>query len=132
MPRHLRLRFTVARQMLLTIVVALAAFSAYSEGALAQMVKLVGIGASSCAVYVSSTHERNDVEKNYLAWAQGFMSGLLIRAPVGIDEHLDLEPQAMPLPRQNKFLHDYCEQNLSDDFIDAAQALYKLLRALPG
>lgn len=63
----------------------------------AQSVKIVGIGASTCHDFLREIAGRPDVEKNFFAWAQGYMSGLLIRAPAGKDENLDLTPPAFPL-----------------------------------
>ena len=49
----------------------------------AQMVKVVGIGASSCAQFNEEVAGSPSAERDYFAWAQGFMSGVLLRAPTG-------------------------------------------------
>jgi hypothetical protein len=68
------------------------------------------------------------VRRDYLAWAQGFMSGILLSRPAGVDEGLDLNPTTFNLVNQLHFLEDHCAKNTSLDFSDAVEALYKRLR----
>ena len=68
------------------------------------------------------------LRRDYLAWAQGFMSGILSSRPPGIDEGLDLDPATFGVMRQLEFLQDYCARDVSLDFSDAVAALYKRLR----
>lgn len=98
----------------------------------AQSVKIVGIGAATCQDYLREITGRPDVEKNFFAWAQGYMNGLLIRAPAGKDEGLDLTPPAFPLLKQAEFLRTFCSKNRSADFSDGVNELYRTLRAPPG
>ncbi|BCB17134.1 hypothetical protein [Bosea sp. ANAM02] len=98
----------------------------------AQMVKIVGIGASSCQYFARETNGKPEVEKNFFAWAQGYMSGLLLRAPPGKDEDLDLEPALLPLLKQAEFLRNFCDRNPDADFSDGVIELYKTLRAPPS
>ena len=56
------------------------------------------------------------------------MSGILLGRPVGIDDSLDLTPPTFGLLDQLKFLEDFCISNVSMDFGDAVEALYKRLR----
>lgn len=98
----------------------------------AQSVKIVGIGGATCQEYLGEIRNRPDIEKNYFAWAQGYMSGLLVRAPAGKDEGLDLAPPAFPLLKQADFLRSYCSKSQSEDFSDAVNNLYRTLRAPPG
>jgi hypothetical protein len=73
--------------------------------------------------------EQNPVlQRDYLAWAQGFMSGMVMSVPVGVDEGLDLTPASFPLLKQLAFLRDHCVNNSADGFVDAVEALYKRLR----
>ena len=70
----------------------------------AQTAKIVGIGASSCAHFNEEIARSPSTQRDYFAWAQGFMSGVLLRAPLGQDEKLDLVPPSFPLSRQAAFL----------------------------
>ena len=69
-------------------------FCASCTAASAQMVKIVGIGAASCAHFNEEIARDPRSERDYFAWAQGFMSGVLAQAPLGVDEGLDLDPLA--------------------------------------
>ncbi len=98
----------------------------------AQTVKIVGIGASSCQYFLRETNGKPEAEKNFFAWAQGYMSGLLLRAPPGKDEDLDLAPDAYPLLKQAEFLRSFCTRNPDADFSDGVNDLYRTLRAPPS
>ena len=98
----------------------------------AQAVKIVGIGASTCQRFTREIDGTPQAERDYFAWAQGYMSGLLIRAPAGKDESLDLTPPTFPLLKQASFLRTYCSSNPGADFSDAVNELYRTLRAPPG
>lgn len=94
----------------------------------AQTAKIVGLGATPCATFIQETAQTPAVERNYIAWAQGFMSGALIRAPSGVDEGLDLLPPSFTLREQADFLRAYCRDYPDQDYMDAAHALYRRLR----
>ncbi|MDU1671578.1 MAG: hypothetical protein E6833_35925, partial [Bradyrhizobium sp.] len=64
----------------------------------------------------------------YLAWAHGFMRGILLSRPAGVDEGLDLNPPSFGLIVQLHFMEDQCAKSPSLDFSDAVAALYKRLR----
>lgn len=98
----------------------------------AQSVKIVGIGASSCARFLQEIEGNARAEREYFAWAQGYMTGLLIRAPAGRDEDLDLAPPSFPLLKQAEFLRTFCMRDQSADFSDGVNSLYRTLRAPPG
>ena len=51
-------------------------------------VKIVGVGATSCAQFLADVEKRSDDPARYLAWAQGYMSGVLIGRLRGVDESL--------------------------------------------
>lgn len=91
-------------------------------------IKIVGVGATTCSEFNDETSRNPASERDYVAWAQGFMSGLLIRAPAGVDEMLDLLPQSLPLAKQTDFLRTFCRSNPGKDFTDAVTDLYRLLR----
>jgi hypothetical protein len=90
--------------------------------------KVVGIGAAPCSEFLQSAKANPAVQRDYLAWAQGFMSGVLLTRPAGVDEGLDLSPPTTPLLQQLEFLKTHCTENSSGDFTDAVVALYKKLR----
>ena len=94
----------------------------------AETVKIVGLGASSCARFNQEIGENPALQRDYFAWAQGFMSGALIRAPQGVDEGLDLTPPSFPLQEQVDLLRAFCAKNQDQDYMDAARALYHRLR----
>lgn len=91
--------------------------------------KIVGIGAVNCTEFTANIEGNPSVQRDYLAWAQGFMSGILLGRPAGVDEGLDLNPPKFGLLMQLDFLRRYCLENHSRDFSDATVALYKALRA---
>lgn len=90
--------------------------------------KIVGLGATTCAQFTNDVTKNPTVQRDYLAWAQGFMSGILIGRPAGTDEGLDLNPSTFPLLKQLEFLRTHCLQHPTEDFSDAVATLYKRLR----
>lgn len=111
---------------------ALAAVLAMAPTASAQTGKIVGLGATRCGQFMSDAERSPATQRDYLAWAQGFMSGVLLSRPEGIDEDLDLIPRSLPLLHQLEFLRNYCRDKPEEDFTDAVLALYKRLRAEKG
>jgi hypothetical protein len=99
-----------------------------TTGAAAQETKIVGVGAATCARFNGHVAESPSSERDYLAWAQGFMSGALMRAPPGVDEGLDLLPPTLPLTAQAEFLRTFCRDHPDRDYMDAVRALYHRLR----
>ncbi len=89
---------------------------------------IVGLGATTCQRFVADVKANSAVRRDYLAWAQGFMSGIISSRPVGVDEGLDLAPATFDLIRQLQFVEDHCARNVTLDFSDAVAALYKRLR----
>lgn len=89
---------------------------------------IVGLGATTCQRFEADLKNNPAVRRDYLAWAQGFMSGIISSRPPSVDEGLDLAPISFDLIKQLQFLEDYCAQNVSLDFSDAVAALYKRLR----
>jgi len=120
------------RRCVLWALWAVAAGTLFMDQAEAQSVKIVGIGASSCQYFLRETNGKPEVEKNFFAWAQGYMSGLLLRAPPGKDEDLDLAPDVYPLLKQAEFLRSFCTRNPDADFSDGVNDLYRTLRAPPS
>ena len=93
-----------------------------------QMAKIVGIGASSCTHFNEEIARSPRTERDYFAWAQGFMSGVLLRAPLGQDDKLDLAPQSFPLQKQAAFLREFCSKLPNQSYADAVLELYLQLR----
>ena len=113
-----------------TVMVALGVMVVMSAQA-GSTAKIVGIGAQTCAEFNKEISSNQAAELYFFAWAQGFMSGALIRAPAGIDEDLDLTPPSVPLQAQVHFLRTFCAKNPGQDYMDAVRALYHRLRG-PG
>ena len=108
-----------------TFVIMVAGGTAHSESPTRQ---IVGLGATTCERFSTDIAANPGLEREYLAWAQGYMSGILLGRPAGIDDGLDLDPPTFGLLNQLTFLKDYCARNASMDFGDGVEALYKRLR----
>lgn len=93
-----------------------------------QKTTIVGLGATTCQRFNNDIRSNPFLRRDYLAWVQGFMSGILSSRPPGVDEGLDLAPATFDLVRQLQFLEGYCGRNVSLDFSDGVAALYKRLR----
>jgi hypothetical protein len=91
--------------------------------------KIVGLGGTPCTQFEREANDNPAVQREYLARAQGFMSGILIGRPPVVDEGLDLNPATFGLRSQLEFLRDHCHQHPAEGVSDAAIALYKRLRA---
>jgi len=92
-------------------------------------VKIVGIGATDCGQFARDATTHPPSQRAYLAWMQGYMSGIMIGRPQGSDENIDLTPKAFPLAQQTMFIRDYCLASPSASFAEAVEALYKKLRS---
>lgn len=120
-----------ARVLLIVSLFLAAVFAAGASCPLraqAQTAKIVGLGATTCQRFTDDVKANPAVRRDYLAWAQGFMSGIISSRPPGVDEGLDLAPVSFDLIKQLHFLEDHCARNVSLDFSDAVAALYKRLR----
>src|SRR5581483_2361904 len=95
------------------------------SGEQAGIAKIVGLGATSCLQFTVDIEKSPAVQRDYLAWAQGFMSGILLSRPSGVDDGLDLNPPAFGLLKQLAFLSEHCAKNTSAGFSDAVEALYR-------
>src|SRR5215217_8183796 len=109
---------------LVTLAFAISPASAQAQG----VVKIVGLGAATCATFREDIAKIPDLERVYFAWAQGYMNGLMIRAPEGQDEKIDLTPREVGLQAQLAYLRDFCTENSKGDFVDAIHGLYQMLR----
>jgi hypothetical protein len=68
-----------------------------AAGAEPATAKIVGLGATPCQQFEREANERPAVQREYFAWAQGFMSGILMGRPPGVDVGLDLNPRSFGL-----------------------------------
>lgn len=115
----------------LLLVMALSSFALFAvEASHAQALKarIVGLGATTCQRFNDDIKANPAVRRDYLAWAQGFMSGIILSRPAGVDQGLDLAPKTFDLISQLHFLEDHCAHDAALDFSDAVEALYKRLR----
>jgi hypothetical protein len=90
--------------------------------------KIVGLGATTCQQFNDDIKANPAIRRDYLAWAQGFMSGIILSRPPEVDQGLDLAPKSFDLISQLHFLEDHCARNAALDFSDVVDALYKRLR----
>jgi hypothetical protein len=94
----------------------------------ARTAQVVGLGATTCRRFMADAAADPQVRRDYLAWAQGFMSGIVLSRPSGVDVGLDLNPPTFGLMAQLRFLEEHCARNEMADFSSAVEALYKRLR----
>jgi hypothetical protein len=94
----------------------------------AQTARIVGIGAATCEEFLRHVEGNPNVQRDYFAWAQGFMSGIILRAPPGRDEQLNLNPSTFPLSKQVEFIRASCGSNSPQNYSDAVISLYIRLR----
>ena len=113
----------------LLLVMALSSILAIkASGAEAPKARIVGLGATTCQEFNNDIKANPALRRDYLAWAEGFMSGIILSRPPGVDQGLDLAPKTFDLISQLHFLEDHCARNTALDFSDAVEALYKRLR----
>jgi hypothetical protein len=93
----------------------------------AQPVEIAGIGVTRCHDFIQQVGRDPAIEGDYFAWAQGFMSGVLLRGRPGQDEALKLVPPQLAPELQRQFLRDYCKRNPLRYYFHAIAALYKRL-----
>jgi hypothetical protein len=117
-----------AARKALTALAVLAMAHSIAARAGPQTAKIVGLGATTCLQFEDDVKRNAAAQRDYLAWAQGFMSGIIVGRPPGIDQGLDLNPSTYPLLKQLEFLRDHCVQHPAENFSDAVEALYKRLR----
>ena len=95
--------------------------------AFAQTAKIVGTGAVSCIRFNQAVDAAPQSMREYFAWAQGYMSGVMMRSPAGVDDALDLSSNALPIVEQMRFVRRYCALHVDGEYADAIQALYHAL-----
>ncbi len=122
---HLLPRWMAMPAAMLVILGFVGLFAADSVDA--QTVKIVGYGAASCVDFLRDYARDVMSERVYFAWAQGYMSGILMKAPIVTDDHVDLTPPDLLIRVQMSFVHQYCAEHDSSDYSDAVTALYRRL-----
>ena len=120
-----KVEYAAARTMLLLFMGLLVTSPVQAE-----FVKIVGTGATNCTEFLTALNQDPRIEREYFAWAQGYMSGILIGRPPGADDHLDLKPMEFPVRAQMSFLREYCANHRQSSFSDAVEALYHHLRGV--
>jgi hypothetical protein len=116
----------VRRAIVAMLLLSLPSLSA--AGADPSTAKIVGLGATACVQFEREVSERPGLQREYLAWAQGFTSGILMSRPPGVDVGLDLNPRSFGLRSQIDFLREHCREHPIQDFSDATVELYRRLR----
>jgi hypothetical protein len=115
------------RRTIALLVGALLACLSGSQAGSAQPVEIAGVGVTRCHEFNQQVDRDPAVEDYYFAWAQGFMSGVLLRGRPGQDESLTLVPSQLPPEQQRQFLRDYCKRNPLRYYFHATAALYQRL-----
>jgi hypothetical protein len=100
-----------------------------TAAAIAQTANIVGLGAATCKEFTGDVERNFQIQRDYFAWAQGYMSGILMRAPAGQDEGLELNPPRFSLSMQVEFLRSFCDKNPEKDYSDGVAELYRRLRS---
>ena len=90
--------------------------------------EIVGHGAARCSEFLQEYARDPGAERIYFAWAQGYMSAILLSRPAGVDHDLSLRPAVFPLRKQLSFVRAYCTEQPHQGYADAVQALYLYLR----
>jgi hypothetical protein len=110
---------------------AICASLAGSSSASPRIVHIIGLGATSCSKFIAEITQRPSLQRDYFAWAQGLMSGVVLVRPPLNGEKLDLVSPSFPLLKQVAFLRQYCEKHPSNGFVDAVRALFRVLAHEP-
>lgn len=110
------------------LVFCLTANANWTRAETQQKQKIVGLGATSCNGFMADATRKSSIQRDYLAWAQGYMSAILLTRPGTIDNGLDLAPSTFPLLKQLEFLRNFCAKHPDQTFPDAVDNLYKRLR----
>jgi hypothetical protein len=106
---------------------ALAAILISSHSVVAQPIAIAGIGVTRCHEFNQQIDREPKLEDYYFSWAQGFMSGVLLRGRTGQDETVALVQAQHPPEQQREFLKSYCRRNPLRYYFHATAALYQQL-----
>jgi hypothetical protein len=86
-----------------------------------------GPGASSCLKFALDYIANPAAEEHYFMWAQGYMSAVVVMAPGGMDDNLDLLPAAYPKESQMAWVRSVCAQDPQRSYAYAVRVLYRHL-----
>ena len=86
-----------------------------------------GPGVSSCLKFALDYTRNPPSEEQYFIWAQGYMSGIVMTAPGGMDDALDLLPAAYPKESQLAWIRSVCAQDPQRSYAHAVRVLYRHL-----
>jgi hypothetical protein len=84
-------------------------------------------GASSCLRFALDYARMPPSEEQYFVWAQGYMSAIMMMAPGGIDDDLNLLPASYPKERQMGWIRSVCARDPQRSYSHAVWALYRHL-----
>ena len=82
------------------LVLSLTPCAATDPSGEARTARIVGLGAATCSQFMADVAANPPMRRDYLAWAQGFMSGIILSRPPGVDQGLDLGPATFGLVAQ--------------------------------
>lgn len=86
-----------------------------------------GPGASSCLKFALDYTRVPLSEEQYFIWAQGYMSAIVMMAPGGMDDDLNLSPASYPKESQMAVLRSVCTQDPFRSYGHAVRVLYRHL-----
>lgn len=86
-----------------------------------------GPGASSCLKFALDYTRNPPSEERYFIWAQGYMSAIVMMAPRGVDDTLDLLPASYPKESQLAWIRSVCAQDPQRSYAYAVRVLYRHL-----
>ncbi len=86
-----------------------------------------GPGATSCLKFALNYNRNPPSEEQYFIWAQGYMSAIIMMAPSGLDDDLDLLPPSYPKESQMAWIRSVCVQDPQRSYSHAVRVLYRHL-----
>ena len=86
-----------------------------------------GPGTSSCLKFALDHTKNAPTEEQYFIWAQGYMSAIVMTAPGGIDDALDLLPALYPKESQLAWIRSVCAQDPQRSYAHAVRVLCRHL-----
>jgi hypothetical protein len=95
--------------------------------ALSSAVSGAGPGAASCLKFALDYTRNPPSEEQYFIWAQGYMSAIVMMAPGGVDDALDLLPTSYPKESQMVSIRSVCAQDPQRSYAYAVRVLYRHL-----
>jgi len=101
----------------------LLAWLAHPTGAIAG----TGIGASSCLKFALDYTRNPPSEEQYFVWAQGYLSAIVLMAPGGIDDDLDIPQAPDAKASQMASIRSVCAQDPQRSYGHAVRTLYRRL-----